>query len=77
MSTAAVMEADAGDIVREGWKALVDSLGLLKATQFVVLLERGKGDTVEEIAQYWGNSDIEKIHGRVSEWATARRSAPK
>ncbi len=76
MSTAAVMEAGAGDVVREGWKALVDSLGLLKATQFVVLLERGKGDTVEEIAQYWGNSDIDEIHGRVSEWASTKRSAP-
>ncbi len=74
MSTAAVMEADAGDVVREGWKALVDSLGLLKATQFVVLLERGKGDTVEEIAQYWGSSDIEKIHSRVSEWASTKKS---
>ncbi len=76
MSTAAVMEADAGDVIRKGWKALVDSLGLLKATQFVVLLERGKGDTVEEIAQYWGKSDIEEIHGRVSQWASAKRSAP-
>ena len=72
MSTAAVLEADAGDLVREGWSALVDKLGLLKATQFVVLLERGKGDTVEEIAQYWGDSDIEQIHGRVSEWASSK-----
>ncbi len=70
--TAAVLEADAGDLVREGWKALVDKLGLLKATQFVVLLERGKGDTVEEIAQYWGNSNIDQIHERVSEWASSR-----
>ncbi len=72
MSTAAVLEADAGDVVREGWKALVDKLGLLKATQFVVLLERGKGDTVEDIAQYWGSSDIDEIHSRVSEWASSK-----
>ncbi len=75
MSTAAVLEADAGDVVREGWKALVDRLGLLKATQFVVLLERGKGDTVEEIVQYWGNSDIDEIHGRVSDWTSKNRSS--
>ncbi len=74
MSTAAVLEAGAGDIVREGWKALVDKLGILKATQFVVLLERGKGDTVEEIAQYWGGSDIDHIHERVSAWASSKNA---
>lgn len=76
MSTAAVLEADTGDVIREGWKALVDRLGLQKATQFVVLLERGRGDTVQEIAQYWGNSDIDEIHGRVSDWASKRKSNP-
>ena len=74
MSTAAVLEANAGDILREGWSALVDTLGIQKATRFVVLLERGKGDSVQEIAQYWGDSSIDEIHRQVSEWASRKRN---
>lgn len=72
MSTAAILEADASELVRQGWKALVDSLGIQRATQFVVLIERGKGDSVQDIAQYWGDSSIEAIHSRVADWATSR-----
>ncbi len=74
MSTAAVLEANAGDILREGWSALVDTLGIQKATRFVVLLERGKGDSVQEIAQYWEDSSIDEIHRQVSEWASRKGS---
>jgi len=56
------------DVVHEGWKILVERLGLQKATQFVVLLERGKGDSVKEITDYWGNAGIEEIHKRVTDW---------
>ena len=30
--------------------------------------ERGKGDSVKEIAEYWGDAGIEEIHIRVMEW---------
>lgn len=56
------------DIVREGWKILVTKLGLQKATQFVVLLERGKGDSVKELSDYWGNASIDEIYNRVTDW---------
>jgi hypothetical protein len=56
------------DIVQEGWKVLVAKLGLQKATQFVVLLERGKGDSVKEINDYWGNADVDEIYNRVASW---------
>lgn len=36
-------------IIREGWKLLVDKLGVEKATRFVVAFERGEGDSVKEI----------------------------
>jgi hypothetical protein len=72
MSTTAVLEANAGDILREGWRALVDTIGIQKATRFVVLLERGKGDSVQEIAQYWGDSSIDEIHRQVSEWTSKK-----
>ncbi|MGH7450052.1 MAG: hypothetical protein ACRENG_01770 [bacterium] len=68
MSATAQTHVDTKAVVREGWEILVKNLGLLKATQFVVLLERGKGDSVKEIAEYWGNASIEEIHNRVLEW---------
>jgi hypothetical protein len=68
MSAAVHAYVDAGAVVREGWEILVKNLGLLKATQFVVLLERGKGDSVKEIAEYWGDATIEDVYNRVSEW---------
>ena len=58
------------DIVQEGWKVLVAKLGLQKATQFVVLLERGKGDSVQEINDYWGSISIDEIYNRVADWKT-------
>jgi len=60
------------DIVQEGWKVLVAKLGLQKATQFVVLLERGKGDSVKEISDYWGNANIDEIYNRVKDWKNKR-----
>ncbi len=74
MSAEAVMNAEAGDIVREGWDLLVEKLGLQKATQFVVLLERGKGNSIKEIAEFWGNSNIDEIHGRVVAWKNAEQN---
>ena len=56
------------DLVQEGWKVLVAKLGLQKATEFVVLLERGKGDSVKEINDYWGNTDIVEIYNQVNNW---------
>ena len=60
------------DIVQEGWKVLVAKLGLQKATQFVVLLERGKGDSVKEINDYWGNASIDEIYNQVSSWKVSQ-----
>jgi hypothetical protein len=61
---------EATDLVREGWKMLVEQLGLQKATQFVMLLERGKGDSVKEIRDYWGDASMDEIHHRVIAWKT-------
>lgn len=61
------------NVIQEGWKVLVEKLGLQKATQFVVLLERGKGDSVTEINDYWGDTSIEEIHKRVTEWKTKQQ----
>ncbi len=55
-------------LLREGWSILVEQLGIHKATEFAVLLERGKGDTVEDIIRYWGDKDIDQIHAQVLTW---------
>jgi len=68
MSAAVQTYVDTNAVVREGWEILVKNLGLQKATQFVVLLERGKGDSVKEIADYWGDATIEEVYERVKEW---------
>jgi len=68
MSYTTNLYADTESIIREGWDVLVNNLGIEKASQFVLLLERGKGDSVKEIAEYWGNAGIEEIHNRVVEW---------
>jgi hypothetical protein len=68
MTTTTQSYIDTGSVVREGWETLVKNLGLQKATQFVVLLERGKGGSVKEIAEFWGNASIREIHDRVLDW---------
>jgi len=75
MSATTVMYTEADSIVREGWKVLVERLGIQKATQFVILLERGKGDTIKEIAEYWGNASINEIHDQVVTWKAEREAA--
>ncbi len=74
MSATTAMYTETGAIVREGWKVLVEQLGIQKATQFVVLLEQGKGDSAQEIADYWGDASIDEIHNRVTAWKAKRQS---
>lgn len=68
MNTATVINPEASSLLREGWRLLVEQLGLQNATRFVMLLERGQGDSVKEIAEYWGNTSIENIHQQVMNW---------
>lgn len=61
------------NVVQEGWEILVEKLGIQKATQLVVLLERGKGDSIKEINDYWGDASIGEIHNRVIDWKTKQQ----
>jgi hypothetical protein len=72
MNTSSVLPSELADLVREGWELLVKHLGLPKAIQFVILLERGKGDSVEEIKEYWGEASIDEIHARIMQWKEQR-----
>lgn len=75
MTTTATMYTESSTIIGEGWRALVERLGLQKATQFVVLLERGKGDSVQEIIEYWGDASIDEIYAQVETWKANRLPA--
>ncbi len=66
---------EAVTLLREGWSLLVNQLGVQKATEFVLLFERGKGDTVEEITRYWGDASIDEIHARVRSWKQQQSSS--
>ena len=70
MNTTTLINQEAISLLREGWTLLVEQLGVQRATQFVMLLERGQGDSVEEITQYWGDMSIEEIHHKVMMWKT-------
>lgn len=72
MNTSTILPSELTDLVHEGWELLVKHLGLPRAIQFVVLLERGKGDSVEEIKEYWGEASIDEIHTRIMQWKEQR-----
>jgi hypothetical protein len=61
------------NIVEEGLKILVEKMGLQKATQFIVSLERGKGDSVQEINEYWGDASVEEIHNQIMAWKSEQK----
>ncbi|MCI0485456.1 MAG: hypothetical protein L0229_02535 [Blastocatellia bacterium] len=70
MSTTPLIDSD---VIEEGWNILVEKLGLQKATRFVILLERGKGDSIQEIRDYWGDASVDEIHGKITAWKTGQQ----
>ena len=66
------MPNETTDLMRKGWQVLVEYLGLPQALQFVVLLERGKGDSVKEIKEYWGDASIDEAYARILQWKEGR-----
>jgi hypothetical protein len=48
-------------------------MGLQKATQFIVSLERGKGDSVQETNEYWGDASVEEIHNQIMAWKSEQK----
>lgn len=53
--------------IKKGWNALINSLGLEKATRFIVGLERGEGDSVSELKALWKNKSVRAIHQEILE----------
>lgn len=53
------------DLIRKGWHLLVEGLGHRGATKFIISIERGEGDSVKEIAQFWKDKTIDDIHEEI------------
>ncbi len=70
MNTTTTLNPEAISLLQEGWRLLIEQLGIQKATQFIMLIERGQGDSVNEITSYWGDMSIEEIHHQVMKWKT-------
>jgi len=41
--------------------------------QFIVSLERGKGDSVRVITEYWEDASVEEIHNQIMEWKAEQK----
>ncbi len=52
-------------ILRKGWKALVEELGVVDATKFVLAFEPGEGDSVKEFEKTWEDKSIDEIHTEI------------
>ena len=56
------MSAQDNSIVSRGWAALVEKLGYADATQFIMLLDKGSGDSVEYFRELWKDTSAEGIY---------------
>lgn len=52
-------------VIREGWKILVNKMGIAKATRFLTAFERGEGDSVKEIKRFWRGKSLDEIYRMV------------
>lgn len=52
-------------ILRKGWKALVEELGVVDATKFVLAFEPGEGNSIKELQKMWEDKSIDEIHAEI------------
>jgi len=63
----AVLPKESLRIVVLGWKALVEKLGYADATRFVMLLDKGSGDSVQYLRDLWEGKTAEDIYRAMHE----------
>lgn len=63
--TQTMQQPASADLIRAGWEILVKHLGINQATRFVVALERGEGDTILDVKNYWGDATVHDIHQEI------------
>ncbi|MBI4789413.1 MAG: hypothetical protein HY782_20480 [Chloroflexi bacterium] len=52
-------------LVSRGWDALVEKLGYADATRFVMLLDKGSGDSVKYFRDLWKDTSAEEIYRKM------------
>ncbi len=52
-------------LVSRGWDALVEKLGYADATRFVMLLDKGSGDSVKYFRGLWKDTNAEEIYRKM------------
>ena len=53
-------------IIVLGWEALVEKLGYADATRFIMLLDKGSGDSVQYFRDLWKGKAAEDIYREIS-----------
>lgn len=54
-------------IIVLGWEALVEKLGYADATRFIMLLDKGSGDSVQYFRGLWEGKTAEDVYREISE----------
>ncbi len=52
-------------LVSRGWDALVKELGYADATRFVMLLDKGRGDSVKYFRDLWKDTSAKEIYQKM------------
>lgn len=52
-------------LISRGWNALVEKLGYADATRFVMLLDKGSGDSVKYFRELWNDASAEEIYQKM------------
>jgi hypothetical protein len=52
-------------LASRGWDALVEKLGYADATRFVMMLDKGSGDSVTYFRELWKDTSAEEIYRRM------------
>ncbi len=59
------MSLDRQGLLLCGWNALVEKLGYADATRFVMLLDKGSGDSVKYFRDLWKDKSAEEIYRKM------------
>ncbi len=59
------MSLDRQGLLLRGWNALVEKLGYADATRFVMLLDKGSGDSVKYFRDLWKDKSAEEIYRKM------------
>ena len=59
------MSSNNRDLILRGWEALVEKLGYADANRFVMLLDKGSGDSVKYFRNLWKDTSAEEIYRKM------------